>query len=142
MPTYEACQAIGASQDQVWRVLSNVTAWPEWLPTVSKVDPLDGDHLNIGSRFVVYQPKLRPATWVVTELAPPRQFIWSARSIGWLMVAEHEVSAQPDGTCRVTLRFSFKGAIGSLLGWAFGPLTRSYLAREAAALKHTAEALK
>lgn len=68
MPTYEASISIAAPRESVWRVLSAVAAWPEWLPTVTSVQALDGDPLKLGSRYTVRQPKLRPATWVVTEL--------------------------------------------------------------------------
>jgi len=139
MPTYEAFTSINAAPDSVWRALSDVSKWPEWLPTVSKVEPLDGERLSIGSRFVVHQPKLRPATWVVTELAETR-FVWVARSPGLVMLAEHSVAPQSSTTSKVTLRYSFNGLLGGILGRMFRSLTESYLAREAAALKQRVEA--
>jgi len=140
MPTYEASTSINAGPDLVWRVLSDVARWPEWLPTVSKVEPLDGERLSIGSRFVVHQPRLRPATWVVTELAETGRFVWVARSLGLVMLAEHSVAQQSPITSTVTLRFSFNGLLGGIMGRMFRSLTESYLAREAASLKQRVEA--
>jgi uncharacterized membrane protein len=139
MPAYEASISIAAPRESVWRVLAAVAAWPEWLPTVSNVQPLDGEPLKIGSRYTVRQPGLRPATWVVTELEPPRCFAWHARSPGLLMMAAHAIDEAPGGGCRVALRFSFTGVLGAPIGWLFRSTTKEYLAREVASLKVTVE---
>jgi len=135
MPAYSAFISIAAPRESVWRVLAAVVAWPEWLPTVSSVQPLDGKPLKIGARYTVHQPKLRPATWVVTELEPPRCFVWQARSPGLLMIAVHTIEEAPAGGSRVVLRFSFAGVLGAPLGWLFRSTTERYLAQEVASLK-------
>jgi uncharacterized membrane protein len=139
MPAYHAKISIAAPRESVWRVLAAVVAWPEWLPTVSSVRPLDGEVLKIGSRYTVRQPKLRPATWVVTQLEPPRCFVWQARSPGLLMLAVHTIEEVPDGGSRVALRFTFAGLLGAPIGWLFGSTTKRYLAQEVASLKLVVE---
>jgi uncharacterized membrane protein len=135
MPSYDAATPIAASRDSVWRVLADVVAWPEWLPTVTSVQPLDGNQLSVGFRYVVRQPKLRPATWIVTELEQPLRFVWQARSPGLLMVAEHTVQEGSPGTSDVILRFSFAGLLGAPMGRLFRSLTQQYLAQELLSLK-------
>jgi uncharacterized protein YndB with AHSA1/START domain len=139
MPTYEASISIAAPRESVWRVLADVAAWPQWLPTVTSVQALDGDPLKLGSRYTVHQPKLRPATWVVTELKPPHSFVWRARTPGLLMIATHAIEKDPTSGSRVTLRFEFVGLLGAPLGWLFRSITERYLAQEAASLKLTVE---
>ena len=139
MPTYESSAVIAIEASAVWNVLSDVAHWPQWLPTVTKVVPLDGTSMALGSRFVVHQPKLRPATWKVTQLEAPRRFVWEAHSPGLHMVAEHAVTPQPPGSSRVLLRFSFGGLLGPLIGRLFRSTTKRYLAQEAAALKGRVE---
>jgi uncharacterized membrane protein len=87
MASYEASLSIDTPRELVWRVLAAVIAWPEWLPTVSSVQALDGGPLQVRSRYTVRQPKLRPATWIVTHLDPPRCFVWQAHSPGLQMIA-------------------------------------------------------
>jgi len=130
MPSYDASTSIAASGESVWRVLAEVAAWPEWLPTVA-----DGNPLSVGFRYIVRQPKLRPATWIVTELEPPRRFVWEARSPGLLMVAEHTIEERSPGSSNVNLRFSFTGVLGPLIGRLFRSVTQQYLAQEAASLR-------
>ena len=138
-PTFESSIVIAAEADAVWFVLSDVANWPNWLPTVTQVVPLDGATLAPGARFIVHQPKLRPATWKVTQLEAPRRFVWEARPAGLRMLAEHDVTPQPPASSRVQLRFSFGGLLGGLLGKLFGSTVEDYLAQEAAALKSKVE---
>ena len=139
MPSYSHHAAIEAPREVVWRVLSNVAAWPRWLPTVSNVDKLDGDALRPGARFVVHQPKLRPATWTVVEVTEPESFTWEARVPGLQMIAEHRVERLSATQSAVDLTFTFTGLLGGVMGWAYGTITESYLAQEAAALKKATE---
>ena len=139
MPAYEASISIAAPRESVWRVLAAVVAWPEWLPTVSSVEPLDDKSLGVGARYTVHQPKLRPATWVVTQLEPQRCFEWQSRSPGLLMIAVHAVEDAPSGGSRVALRFSFAGVLGAPVGWLFRSTTERYLAQEVASLKRRVE---
>jgi uncharacterized membrane protein len=139
MLTCEVSISIAAPREVVWRSLADVTAWPDWLPTVDSVRALDATHLVLGARFVVKQPKLQLATWVVTVLDPPRRFVWAARSPGLRMTAEHVVDGSASGAI-VSLRFSFGGFLGGLIGRLFRATTEDYLAQEASALKRKAEA--
>jgi len=139
MPSYDASLAIAAPRESVWRVLAAVVGWPTWLPTVSAVEALDGGPLQIGFRYTVRQPKLRPATWVVTELEPPRCFVWQARSPGLLMIAAHTIEESSLGKSLVTLRFSFTGLLGAPIGWLFRSTTERYLAQELASLRLVVE---
>jgi len=142
MPTFESSTIITAPVEAVWRVLADVVQWPQWLPTVSKVEALDQSSLRVDSRYVVHQPRLRPATWTVSEVEEPRRFVWVARSPGMHMVADHSITQDSPATSKVVLRFTFAGLLGGIIGRLFASLTRSYLAQEAASLKQRVESLR
>ncbi|AOW12114.1 hypothetical protein LPB72_14090 [Hydrogenophaga crassostreae] len=142
MCSYEASILIAAPRESVWCVLSDVAVWPEWLPTVSSVQPVDGTALAVGSRYNLRQPKLPPATWEVTEVESPRRFVWRARSPGLLMVAEHTVDEAQPGRSRVVLRFAFSGLLGVPVGKLFRSVTERYLSQEVTSLKLTVEKLQ
>ena len=139
MPTFESSTIITAPAEAVWRVLADVVHWPQWLPTVSKVEALDQSSLRVDSRYVIHQPRLRPTTWTVSEVEEPARFVWVARSPGLHMVAEHSITQDSPAISSVVLRFTFAGLLGGIVGRLFGSLTRSYLAQEAASLKQRVE---
>lgn len=144
MPAYETSALVHAPVKGAWPVLSRVVAWPQWLPTVDSVHPLDGACLALGARFVLHQPKLRATTWKVTQLEPPHLFVWSARHPGIAMLAEHRLDADesaPD-VCTLVLRFVFAGWLGGIAGRLSRSVTEDYLAQEAAAFKAIMEALE
>ena len=67
MPSFATSVSICATPDAVWSVMTDVARWHEWLPTVTCVQPLEGQALTLGGRYLIVQPKLRPATWVVAN---------------------------------------------------------------------------
>ena len=139
MPTYQTSISISAPREAVWRVLSDVAAWPKWLPTVASVESLDGNPLVLGHRYRIRQPKLQPVTWTVTELDPARRFSWQARTPGLRMNADHIVNGDKSGRSDVVLRFSFGGPLGPLVGAIYRSITRRYIETEAATLKQRLE---
>jgi uncharacterized membrane protein len=141
MKSYESSLLVDAPGDKVWGVVSNVAAWPRWLPTISRIDALDGPELGLGFRFVVHQPKLKPATWKITQLDPPRLFAWEARYPGLRVIAEHAVIAETPRSARVGLRMTFAGLFGAMAATRLRTVTEDYLAQEAAAFRRTAEGL-
>ena len=139
MAAYEATSDIQAPAERVWAVLSDVQTWPQWMPTVSSVEPLREMALQVGCRYRVTQPKLRPTVWVVSVVEAGRRFEWRAKSPGMELVADHVMESTGQGGTRVRLRFEFRGLVGAFLGAAFGALTRNYLSQEAQALKDRVE---
>ena len=97
MPSYEASCTVGAPPDAVWRLISDVARWPEWLPTVTRVEPLGAAELAPGAQYRIEQPRLRPAIWRVTRLEPPQRFSWASGGPGLQVVGDHELTPAPGG---------------------------------------------
>lgn len=140
MQTFRAVRHLEAPAAAAWERISNVLDWPRWLPTVDAVSALDTPALDVGARYEVRQPKLRPACWRVTELEPGHRFIWESGSTGLRMWASHAVRAQPDGRCEIDLAFRFSGLLAPLVVPFAGKLTQRYVHAEADALKAVLEA--
>jgi hypothetical protein len=140
MKKFEAYVDIAAPRSHVWRVMLDVERWPEWTPTVTSTKRLDAGPLRIDSRTHMVQPKLKPATWQVTELDEARgNFAWAARNPGVLVTAVHLVKPTATG-CRATLSIEFSGMLAPLAGWMMGKITAEYVTTEAESLKRRCEA--
>jgi uncharacterized membrane protein len=139
MLVYQSQSVINAGSHRVWKVLADVARWPQWLPTVTRVVPLDGESIVVGARYRVEQPKLKPAVWTVTEVQDQRRFVWKADLPGIRMVAEHTIVEKAPEVSEVVLSFSFGGLLGGIMGRMLRSIVTGYLAQEAAALKHAVE---
>jgi carbon monoxide dehydrogenase subunit G len=139
MTQYSTSITINASQEAVWKVLSDVAHWHEWTPTVTKVEVLDQAELKLNHRYKVYQPKLQPVVWTVTMLEAPSVFVWEARMPGMVMIAEHALHAvKPDQT-ELTLKFSFHGLLGKIMGRLTRKTAEEYIRTEAESLRKRVE---
>lgn len=140
MPTFSTSRQIAAPSAIVWTRIAAVVNWPEWLPTVSRVEPATAMELAVGARFKVVQPKLRPAVWTVTALNPGHSFIWVSSNPGLRLWANHMVVQAPDAVSFIKLEFRFSGILAPLVALLAGGITKRYLEIEAESLKQHAEA--
>ena len=138
MTKFSTSISIHTSQEAVWNVLSNVAHWHEWTPTVNKVEVLNTPELKLGNLYKVFQPKLQPVVWTVTELNSAN-FTWESKSPGMHMVAEHVVKSVNANQSEVTLTFPFNGWLGNLIGKMYGKMTEEYVQTEAQSLKKRVE---
>jgi uncharacterized membrane protein len=130
---------VAAPAEQVFATYADVTRWPDWTDSVTRVEVLDPGPFAVGTRAKVHQPRLPVATWVVTELVPGRSFTWVAAGPGLRSTGTHAVEPLPGGGCRVTAILDQEGALGGLVGRLTRRLTQSYLAMEVRGLKRHCE---
>lgn len=132
---------INASPDRVWEIIRDVERWPEWTPTVSKLRRFDRGLLAVGSRARIWQPKLLPANWTVTELNEAgRSFTWETRGPGMRLHAHHWVEGVGNFS-RATLSIQFSGLLGPLFARLTRQLNNRYLAIEGDSLRKRSEEL-
>jgi polyketide cyclase/dehydrase/lipid transport protein len=130
---------IFAPSELVWAVLTDVERWPEWTSTASRVKRQDEGPLAVGSSAKIWQPKLMPAVWRVTELDASRGvFAWAVNRPGIAVIAKHIVG-RIDRTSRVLLTLDYAGLLGPLMAWQLKELNWDYLTKEAKGLKQRCE---
>ncbi len=140
MTKFSTTITINASQEAIWKILSDVAHWHEWTLTVTKVEVPNASKLKFGNRYKVFQPKLQPVVWTITELNSAN-FTWESKSPGMHMVAEHVVKSINANQSEVTLTFAFNGWLGNLIGKMYGKMTAEYIQTEAQSLKKRVENL-
>jgi uncharacterized membrane protein len=137
---FETSVQIGAPVEVVWRLTTDVTAWPNMTPTITKVVRLDDGPLRIGSRARIKQPGQTDAVWTVTRLEQGRVFAWQTRRL-WLTITGAHMLEPVDGGCRNTLTLDVAGVGAALFARAFGRQMLSAIETENAGFKRTAEHL-
>ena len=129
---------IEAPPERVWDVMIDVSRWPEWTKSVSKVTVLGGGPLRRDSRVRISQPRLPSADWKVTRFEPGREFVWQTGTPLFKSVATHTI--EPSGEeSRVTLSASWSGPLASAAGRLFLGRAQSYVEEEARGLKRRVE---
>ena len=139
MPQYSTSISIHADQETIWKILSDVAHWPEWTPTVTKVEVLDQPELKLNNRYKLYQPKLQPVIWTVTVLEPPSSFTWESRMPGMLMMGEHTLKPVNTNQTELSLKFVFQGWLGAIIGRLYRKTVETYVRTEAQSLKQRIE---
>lgn len=137
---FEAVSEIAAPASDVWSVLTDVTRWPEWTPTMRTVRRLDDGPFGPGSSAKIRQPRLPRAVWRVVEFEPGRGFAWTSAGPGVLSRGDHRVEPLGAHRCRVTVSIETTGPLARPLWLLIGGLTRRYVSTEATCLKRHCEA--
>lgn len=136
----EVVRTTTLTPEALWPVLADVRGWPDWLPTVDAVQPVEpGRPEEVGASYVVEQPGLPRATWTVTAWEPGRSFTWESRSPGVVTTGRHVLEPTAAGTT-VRLSITWTGPLAPLVRLLLGRRSRGYVTREAAALEATAGA--
>lgn len=120
--------------------MADVERWPQWNPSVTGAQWLDGGQLAVGSRARIKQPRLAPAVWQVTNVEPGRSFDWVSRGPGWTTRATHRVQPGDDVHSQVHLSIEQTGPLSWLIGALLGRLVRRYVQMETNGLRQAAEA--
>ncbi len=136
---YEQTADAAATTDQAWAALRDVTGFPTWTKSMTSVEPLDGADLRTGNRYRIRQPGLPAIVWTVTEVRDGEAFTWAARSPGVHTVAFHRLSANPDGSTRITIGLDQTGPLAGVVRVLTAARIRRSLVMEAAGLKAASE---
>jgi hypothetical protein len=120
---------IVAAPDVVWKVLTDIEAWPSWNPDVKSVSMPGG--LAEGSAF---RWKAGPGTItsVLQTVEPPRRIAWSGKTFGVQAMHVYALEAR-DGTTLVRTEESYDGLVARLFR---GPLHKTLNGSLESGLRH------
>jgi uncharacterized protein YndB with AHSA1/START domain len=131
---YETTAETSAAPEQVWRALTDVESWPDWMTSYTRVRRLDHGPLVAGSSAEVEQPGLRRAVYRVTDLTPRVEFTWTSMSAGIRTTARHVALPRGGGGTVLTLQVEQRGLLAPLIALILGRKIRAFLRIEAAGL--------
>src|SRR3954451_18301934 len=80
---------IDTDVSKVFRVVADIENWNLWTKSVTKISFLEKFKFEVGGKARVYQPKLLPAVWTITEIIENRSFVWQTKSFTVKMTAKH-----------------------------------------------------
>jgi uncharacterized protein YndB with AHSA1/START domain len=132
--------SIDVPAGQVWSVFTDVERWPQWTPSVKRVEIVVGNAVEVGAVVRMKQPRLPTMRWQVVDVVPGVSWRWVARSPGITTIAGHTLTATSPGSTLVEQSIEHRGPFAWLHGRATRRLTRRFLRLEAEGLKARCEA--
>ena len=112
--------------EQVWPVLVDATAWPEWYSNARDVEIHDGaDVLASDSTFTWTTFGLR-VTSTVQEFVPFRRLGWEGKGRGSIGYHRWDIRPVPGGGCQIVTEEVQNGLLARLLS----PLVRRSIERQ------------
>jgi carbon monoxide dehydrogenase subunit G len=139
MARWERTIEINANPARVWQIMSDVSKWPEWTPSIESVDQI-ASNMAIGSEAVVKAKGTPKAKWRVTEWNPGQNFTWVTSVRGAKTVGEHIIQPDGEGRSKATLAIEVKGFMASLFKPMIAKTITGNLELESQGLKRRAEA--
>lgn len=135
---FRTATRINAPAETIWALLTDAPRYPEWNPTVTKIEGriAPGEKIKV---FATISPdRAFPAT--VTVFEPNRRMVWSSGMPLGLFKGERTfiLAEQPDGSVEIAMREVFSGLLAPLITRSIPDLQPSFDAF-AAALKAAAE---
>ncbi len=138
MKVFRAQTQIDASPERIWRILTDAPRYPEWDPTVDRIE----GRIAAGEKITAYT-KLSPGRAfpvTVSEFEPGRKMTWSSgMPLGLFKgVRTFTLTPRDDGQVDFSLREEFSGPLLALIGRSLPDMNEPF-AQFAAGLKSEAE---
>ncbi|MCV7420893.1 SRPBCC family protein [Mycobacterium yunnanensis] len=91
-------RTIAAPAESAWRVLTDLSQWPRWGPTVQRAELDEDGPLRLGSRGRVWTPIGVPLPFEITEFDDGSAWAWKVAGVS---ATRHVVTGHSQG-CRVS----------------------------------------
>ncbi len=88
-------RVVAAPPEVVWRILTDLEAWPRWGPSVKRAELDEGSVLTLGVRGRVWTPVGVSLPFTITEFVPGRSWAWQVAGVP---ATRHGVDPVGDGT--------------------------------------------
>jgi hypothetical protein len=130
--------SIHAAPDRIWSILTDAPRYPEWNPTVNKVDGRIAPGERVALHVKINPGRAFPVT--VAAFDPPRRMVWRGGMPLGLFVGERvfELVPRSGGVVEFSMREQFTGLLAPLIGRTI-PNMQPAFDEFAAALKREAE---
>ena len=126
-----------AAPEQIWRVWSDVSEWPEWNGDIERIE-LVGSFAP-GGRIVMTPFGDEPIELRIADAIKPELFVDEAELDEILVRTVHRVDALDDDRARITYRMEITGPAADTLAPQIGPEISADFPETLAALAKRAE---
>jgi len=137
---FESSTQINAPVSKVWTLIDRLEEWPQWMPSIKKIEPVSKGPLGVGSQLSV-TAKVSGLTvtllMTITEFVPERSVVMKGKALGTNLTRFYNFEPINGKT-----RVSIGGEVSGALAWLACRGGRKVSAEIAQAAKRKVEATK
>jgi carbon monoxide dehydrogenase subunit G len=112
---FESSIEIGASAEKVWALIDKLEEWPQWMPSIKKIERVSQGPLAVGSQLSV-TAKVSGLTvtllMTITEFVPERNVVMEGKALGTKLTRFYTLEPV-NGKSKVTIG----GDVSGVLAW-------------------------
>jgi len=116
---YQHSVETSAVPDVVWRLWSDMAAWPRWNNGIEKIT-VDGP-FRVGTTFTMTPPGDEPIRMRLTEIVPGELFTDEMDGGDFTVRTEHRLEPAAGGRTRIIYRTEIAGPAADQVGPQIGP---------------------
>jgi len=112
---FSASVEINATPEKAWALVNDVEKWPQWIPSLKKIDKVTKGPMDVGSRVLVVARSLITVNllMIITEFVLGRRVVMEGRVLGVKMTRYYTL--EPVGQDRAKLTAG--GEVSGLLAF-------------------------
>jgi carbon monoxide dehydrogenase subunit G len=112
---FESTIDINASPEKVWTLIDKLEEWPQWMPSIKKIERHSKEPLAVGSQLSV-TAKVSGLTvtllMTITEFVPERNVVMQGKALGTNLTRFYNLEPL-DGATKATVG----GEVSGVLAW-------------------------
>lgn len=114
---FRASVEIDAIPEKVWAVAKNIEEWPQWIPSLKKMEKVSGEPLGKGSqvRVVAKSAITLNLLMTITEFIPGLRVVMEGKVLGMKMTRYYELEPVAQNKAKLTAGGEVSGLLSFLV---------------------------
>ena len=113
---FESSIEINAPATKVWALVDRLEEWPQWMPSIKKIERISKEPLTVGSKLFVTAKVSRLTArllMTITKFVPERSVVLEGKALGTKLIRFYTLEPLNGGT-KVTIGGDVSGALAWL----------------------------
>jgi carbon monoxide dehydrogenase subunit G len=113
---FESSIEINAAAERIWAMMGKFEEWPQWMPSIKKIQRVSNGPLGVGSQLSVTARVSRLTVkllMTITKFVPERNVVMQGKTLGTNLTRFYDLEPV-DGKTKVTIGGDVSGALAWL----------------------------
>ena len=114
---FSASVEINSTPEKIWPLIKNIEEWPEWIPSLKKIEKVSEGSLGVGSQVLVVARSLITVNLLmtITEFVAGRSVVMEGKVLGVRMKRYYEMEPVAQNKAKLTAGGEVSGLLAFLV---------------------------